>query len=98
MPHKVIPIGRFDAPTTPPPSTVASGTAILAFESCAAATLSYNFSGGSSANAVGTILLRRVGPVPAAARCDPVDLGSLTTSRRRFNAAFGKTSRQPPPP
>lgn len=65
MPHKVIPIGRFDAPTTPPPSTVASGTAILAFESCAAATLSYNFSGGSSANAVGTILLRRVGPVPA---------------------------------
>jgi hypothetical protein len=57
--------GRFDAPTTPPPGTVAVGTATLAFQSCTAATLSYIFTGGSSASASGTIVLRRVGPVPS---------------------------------
>jgi len=56
--------GRFDAPTTPPPATVAVGTATLAFQSCAAATLDYSFTGGSSSGAAGKIVLHRVGPVP----------------------------------
>ena len=56
--------GRFDVPTTPPPNTVAVGTATLAFQSCAAATLSFNFTGGSSAGASGSIALVRPGPAP----------------------------------
>jgi hypothetical protein len=57
--------GLFDAPTTPPPNTVAVGTATLTFQSCTAATLSFSFTGGSNAGANGSIALSRVGPVPA---------------------------------
>jgi hypothetical protein len=56
--------GRFDAPTMPEPATVAVGSATLAFQSCTAATLTYSFTGGSSAAASGAIALTRVGPVP----------------------------------
>ena len=56
--------GLFDAPTTPAPHNTAVGTATLAFQSCAAATLSFTFTGGSNAGASGTIALVRVGPVP----------------------------------
>jgi hypothetical protein len=51
--------GLFDAPS-PSPQTTAVGTATLAFQSCDAATLSYDFSKGSSAGARGTIALRRL--------------------------------------
>ena len=50
--------------TAPAPQTVPVGSGTLAFQSCSAATLAFNFSGGSSAGASGTIALRRVGPVP----------------------------------
>ncbi len=56
--------GLFDAPTTPAPHNTAVGTATLAFQSCSAATLAFNFTGGSHAGATGTIALSRVGPVP----------------------------------
>ncbi len=56
--------GLFDAPTTPPPNTVAVGTATLTFRSCTVATLTFSFTGGSSAGTSGTIALTRVGPVP----------------------------------
>ena len=51
--------GLFDTPTALP-RTIAVGTATLAFESCDAATLTYAFSGGSSAGATGAIPLRRL--------------------------------------
>ena len=57
--------GAFDTPTSPAPSTVVVGSGTMAFESCSSATLSYNFAGGSSSGASGTIALRRLGPVPA---------------------------------
>jgi hypothetical protein len=56
--------GVFDAPTAPGQKTVAVGSGTLAFQNCAAATFSYNFSGGSSSGASGTVTLKRVGPVP----------------------------------
>jgi hypothetical protein len=56
--------GQFDAPSTPPPSTLAVGTATLAFQSCTDATLQYQFTGGSSAGASDTIKLQRLGPAP----------------------------------
>ena len=56
--------GLFDAPTMPAPTAVAVGTATLAFQGCAAATLAYSFTGGSSAGAASAIALKRVGPVP----------------------------------
>jgi hypothetical protein len=56
--------GLFDAPTPPGQHTVQVGTGTMAFESCSAATFSYNFTGGSSFGQSGTITLRRVGPVP----------------------------------
>jgi hypothetical protein len=52
---------------TPPPAgqqTVAVGTGTLAFQSCTAATFSYNFTAGSSSGLSGTITLSRVGAVP----------------------------------
>jgi YVTN family beta-propeller protein len=57
--------GSFDIPTTPAPNTVVVGSGTMAFQSCSSATLSYNFTGGSSSGASGTIALKRVGPVPA---------------------------------
>ncbi len=57
--------GSFDAATNPAPNTVVVGSGSIAFQSCSSATLSYNFSAGSSSGASGTIALKRVGPVPA---------------------------------
>ena len=56
--------GVFDTPTPPGQETVPVGTGTMTFQSCSAATFSYNFTGGSSARLAGTINLRRVGPVP----------------------------------
>jgi hypothetical protein len=56
--------GLFDMPTVPAPHSVKVGTGTLAFQSCTSATLAFNFTGGSSAGASGTIALARVGPVP----------------------------------
>jgi len=62
--------GMFDTPTPPGQKTVAVGTGTMAFQSCAAATFSYNFTGGTSIGFSGTIALSRVGPVPPG--CIPV--------------------------
>ncbi len=56
--------GQFDTPTLPGQRTLAVGSGTLVFQSCSAATFSYNFTAGSSSGASGTISLRRVGPVP----------------------------------
>ncbi len=56
--------GIFDTPTPPGQKTVAVGSGTMAFQSCAAATFSYTFNGGSSNGLSGTIPLSRVGPVP----------------------------------
>src|SRR6185369_2115078 len=54
--------GTFDAPTRPNSVTVGSGT--MTFLSCTSAALDFNFTGGSSSGASGTINLSRIGPVP----------------------------------
>ena len=59
--------GLFDK-AAPVPSKVSVGTSTLTFTSCSAATLSFNFTRGSSAGASGTINLSRVGPTPAGCR------------------------------
>jgi hypothetical protein len=56
--------GMFDKPTPAGQKTVAVGTGTMAFQSCSAATFSYNFTSGSSSGRSGTITLSRVGPVP----------------------------------
>jgi hypothetical protein len=56
--------GIFNTPTPPGQQTVAVGTGTLAFQSCTAATFSYNFTAGSSSGLSATITLGRVGPVP----------------------------------
>jgi hypothetical protein len=56
--------GMFDAPMPPGQKTVQVGSGTLAFQSCSAATFSYNLTGGSSSGLSGTITLSRVGPVP----------------------------------
>jgi hypothetical protein len=56
--------GIFNMPTPPGQQTMAVGTGTLAFQSCTAATFSYNFTGGSSIGLSGTITLSRVGAVP----------------------------------
>jgi hypothetical protein len=56
--------GMFDTPTPPIQNTVSVGTGTMAFQSCSAATFSYNFTGGSSSGLSGTIALSRVGPPP----------------------------------
>jgi hypothetical protein len=56
--------GMFDKPTPPGQNTVSVGTGTMAFQSCSAATFSYNFTGGTSIGLSGTINLIRVGPVP----------------------------------
>ena len=56
--------GVFDQPTPSGQTTVPVGTGTMAFQSCAAATFSYNFTGGSSSGRAGTITLHRVGPLP----------------------------------
>jgi hypothetical protein len=56
--------GLFDTVVAPLPTTVVVGSATIAFQSCASATLNFNFTGGSSSGKSGTIALTRVGPVP----------------------------------
>jgi hypothetical protein len=56
--------GVFDKPTPPGQNTVPVGSGTVAFQSCSAATFSYNFTGGSTSGQSGTITLRRVGPLP----------------------------------
>ncbi len=47
------------------PAGLQVGTGTLAFQSCSAATFSYNFTEGSSSGMSGLIPLSRIGPVPA---------------------------------
>jgi hypothetical protein len=56
--------GIFNTPTPAGQQTVAVGTGMLSFQSCTAATFSYNFTAGSSSGLSGTITLSRVGPTP----------------------------------
>ncbi len=56
--------GMFDAVTNPAPNTVQVGGGTLSFQSCTSATLTFNFTAGSSSGASGTINLTRIGPVP----------------------------------
>ena len=60
--------GSFDNPA-PTPSTTAVGTATITLASCSALKLDFNFTGGSSAGASGSINMTRVGPTPAG--CGP---------------------------
>jgi len=52
--------GGLFAAATPSPHSSSIGSATLAFKSCTEATLTYDFAGGSSAGATGTIVLRRL--------------------------------------
>ena len=56
--------GIFDTPTPPGQSSVVVGNGTMTFQSCTAATFSYNFTGGTSSGLSGTIPLVRVGPAP----------------------------------
>jgi hypothetical protein len=56
--------GVFNMPSPAGQKTVAVGSGTMAFQSCTAATFSYNFTAGSSSGLSGTIALSRVGPVP----------------------------------
>src|SRR5215470_12579464 len=47
--------GIFDTPTVPDPKTVQVGTGTMAFQSCSAATLSYNFTAGTRSGLSGMI-------------------------------------------
>jgi hypothetical protein len=55
--------GIFDTTTPPSQSSAVAGSGTMTFQSCTAATFSYNFTGGASGLS-GTIPLVRVGPVP----------------------------------
>jgi hypothetical protein len=56
--------GVFNA-AAPAPTTSPVGTGVLSFDSCAAAHLTFSFTGGSNANQSGNINLSRVGPTPS---------------------------------
>jgi hypothetical protein len=56
--------GVFDQPTNPSQTTVDVGTATLTLRSCSSVELVFNFTAGSNAGRMGTIVLSRVGPVP----------------------------------
>ena len=56
--------GMFNAPTNPAAKTLAVGSGTLAFQSCTSATLTFNFTAGSSSGMSGAINLSRIGPVP----------------------------------
>ena len=56
--------GMFDTATPPGQGTVVVGTGTMTFQSCSAATFNYAFTDGSSTGSSGTIVLRRIGPVP----------------------------------
>jgi len=57
--------GVFDTPPPAGAKTVAVGSGTLSFQSCTAATFSYDFVGGSNRGQHGFVALRRIGPVPA---------------------------------
>jgi hypothetical protein len=57
--------GMFNATTNPPPQSVVVGSGTLSFHTCSSATLTYNFTGGTSTGKSGAVTLTRVGPVPA---------------------------------
>lgn len=59
----------FDTPTPPGQHTVQVGTGTMTFQSCSAATFSYNFTGGTSSRLSGLITLRRLGPDPVPPGC-----------------------------
>jgi hypothetical protein len=61
--------GVFDDPQ--PTSVSQVGTADIAFQSCAAATLAYTFTAGVNAGLTGTLNLTRTGPVPAGCSLAP---------------------------
>ena len=56
--------GIFDTPTPPGQISVVVGSGTMTFQSCTAATFSYNFTGGTSSGLSAAIPLVRVGPVP----------------------------------
>ena len=56
--------GVFDTATPPGQHNVAVGSGSMTFHSCAAASFSYAFTGGSSSGLAGTLTLGRVGPMP----------------------------------
>jgi hypothetical protein len=56
--------GLLNQPTTPMPRSVAVGTGTIAFNSCAAVSLTYNFTEGGFAGHSSTLTLSRVGPTP----------------------------------
>ena len=56
--------GMFDTPKPPGQNTVVVGAGTMAFQSCSAATFSYNFIGGTNSGLSGLINLSRVGPMP----------------------------------
>jgi len=56
--------GLFNTPTVPLPQAVPVGGGTIAFQSCSAATFSYNFTGGTSVGLSGKIALSRVGRAP----------------------------------
>lgn len=55
--------GIFNSPVKPTQSQV--GSAQLVFQSCSTATLTFNFTGGSSSGQSGSISLQRIGSAPA---------------------------------
>ena len=78
--------GLFDTPTSPGPSIKAVGTATLTFQSCSAATLSFAFTGGSSAGAAGNIALSRVVPTPLPPGCSN---GSASAAEGFWSGSIG---------
>ena len=56
--------GIFDLPSTPKPSTDQVGTATVMFTSCTSAQIQFNFTAGTTAGRMGTILLSRIASVP----------------------------------
>jgi hypothetical protein len=56
--------GIFNTPSPAGQKTAPVGTGTMTFQSCSAATFSYNFTGGSSSGLSGTIVLSRIGPLP----------------------------------
>jgi protocatechuate 3,4-dioxygenase beta subunit len=57
--------GIFDTAAPGTLKTVAIGTATMQFTSCSTATLTYAFTGGTSAGRAGLLQLSRIGPTPA---------------------------------
>ncbi len=87
--------GVFDTPTPPGQKTVPVGTGTMAFQSCSAATFSYNFTGGSSSGLSGTINLSRVGPLPRAAQRKANRVASALIAFSSWRSASAQMRRMP---